>query len=215
MIFTIPRYFEFDIVFDKSVQRYLLLHSNLALNSLYVLYYRIIGSLLFYSAIPYLIILVLSLQIWYSNMKAHEERQQISTNMKKHFKSSERLFITIVAKFLLSRSLTSVLDIIEFLIGSSEFVKSNELLLLSQISNLIIIFSSAINFCIFYKFSSNFRSSFIYFSILIDERTSEWIKSASQSHLHLWKRKESETESRPRSATWSPGDRNRINKNLV
>lgn len=209
MLFTLPRYFEFVVNVERiplnSTQRLQLQHSQLALNSIYILGYRIIGSLLFYSAVPYLVILTLSLKIYFTNKKASRRRRRMSITKQNNCPTSERLFIAIVAKFLISRWPTTALDIAEFIVGSSEFVKSHEMMLLSQISNLVVILFSASSFCIFYKFSSHFRSSFTCLSVLVEERTTELIKSTSQSQLNTLGVQKTYLK-RQRSASWAPGD---------
>lgn len=108
--------------------------------------------------------MVLSLKIYYSNRANHRIREKLSSSVyiKRRVSDSEKLFIAIIVKFLISRLLTTVLDITEHLIGSDTFFRSNEMLFLAQLSNLIVIVSSGSNFLIFYKFSTSFRSSMNY-----------------------------------------------------
>lgn len=74
---------------------------------------------------------------------------------------SEMILIAVTSKFLLSRLIPTMLDVVEHVIGPEQFTRSSTLTLCVDISNLIVVTSSGINLFIFYAFSASFRKSLL------------------------------------------------------
>lgn len=73
--------------------------------------------------------------------------------------SSEKVFIALTIKFLISRLTSTFIDTIECIVGPDVFVQSSTATLIVNINNIVVIISSALNFFIFWTFSAKFRRS--------------------------------------------------------
>jgi hypothetical protein len=74
---------------------------------------------------------------------------------------SEMILIAVISKFLLSRLIPTMLDVVEHVVGSEQFTRSRTLTLCVDVSNLVVVTSSGINLFIFYAFSSSFRKALV------------------------------------------------------
>uniref|UniRef100_A0A0N5A9C6 G_PROTEIN_RECEP_F1_2 domain-containing protein n=1 Tax=Syphacia muris TaxID=451379 RepID=A0A0N5A9C6_9BILA len=161
IIFSLPRFFEvvvleYDDGFVDVVQ------SDLGKNHIYLFYYRIIGGLVFYSLLPYIVLFALSAKISLVLRTAAKQRQIMSSSMNhktKAISDSELILLAVMAKFLLSRLMPTALDVAEHIVTSEIFVLSSVATLIVAISNLLVVISSGINFFIYFMFSKTFRHS--------------------------------------------------------
>uniref|UniRef100_A0A0M3IMD1 G_PROTEIN_RECEP_F1_2 domain-containing protein n=1 Tax=Ascaris lumbricoides TaxID=6252 RepID=A0A0M3IMD1_ASCLU len=62
-----------------------------------------------------------------------------------------------MAKFLLSRLMPTALDVAEHIVSAKEFLNSSTATICVDISNLLVVISSATNFFIYFAFSRSFR----------------------------------------------------------
>lgn len=161
LLFTLPRYFEITVEYNELLQTYSLIRKPIASSPSYIILYRIIGSLLFYSAIPYILIFFMSFRVWYKMSLAFNERMEMQCLNPSEMKniSSEKVFIALTIKFLISRLTSTFIDSIECLVGPEVFVNSSTATLFVNINNVVVIISSALNFFIFWAFSAKFRRS--------------------------------------------------------
>ncbi|VBB31356.1 unnamed protein product [Acanthocheilonema viteae] len=158
LIFSLPRFFElsvYELDGEYHVNQTLLVETRA-----YMVGYRIIGGMLFYSLFPYVILFIISARICFAIHAANKQRQNfIATPNVTHFRSTdcELVLITVVAKFLISRLMPTALDLAEHIISSSEFLASTTATFFVDISNLIVVISSATNFFIYFTLSRAFR----------------------------------------------------------
>jgi hypothetical protein len=163
-VYALPRYFEVNTVYNEKSGKIELATSSLIQNSTYLLVYRIIGSLLFYSAVPYIVAIVLSLKIYFVIKQSRTTFLRSSAKTgesKKRLRESEKFLFILCARFLLSRSITTILDISEHTIGSQKFLASAMNLFFIDISNFIVVLTSLTNFFILFAFSKHFRLDLI------------------------------------------------------
>lgn len=82
---------------------------------------------------------------------------------------SERILVCVMFKFLLSRLMPTILDVVEHFVGGVEFVHSLTVTRFVDTSNLIVICASAANFLIFFTFSHSFRKFFRQYFLTLRE----------------------------------------------
>ncbi|VDN39488.1 unnamed protein product [Gongylonema pulchrum] len=127
--------------------------------------YRIIGGLLFNSLCPYIILFVISARISLALHAASKERQSLDASLRRantRNVDSELVLVAVMTKFLISRSMPTALDLAEHIVSSREFLNSKTATLFVDISNLIVVFSSATNFFVYFGLSAAFRRSASY-----------------------------------------------------
>uniref|UniRef100_A0AC34RII3 G-protein coupled receptors family 1 profile domain-containing protein n=1 Tax=Panagrolaimus sp. JU765 TaxID=591449 RepID=A0AC34RII3_9BILA len=157
LCFSIPRYFELELRLDEYDQYYLS-QTLLVHNQIYMIGYRIVGGLMFYSLLPYFVLFSMSLRVWFVLRRAAKARLKMAAQQNvSGCTDSEMILLAVMAKFLCSRLMPTALDVAEHAIGSDRFLESSEATLCVDISNLIVVASSSMNFLIFYFFSSTFR----------------------------------------------------------
>ncbi|KAM3725463.1 Sex peptide receptor [Dirofilaria immitis] len=158
LLFSLPRLFElsvYELNGEYHVNQTLLVEIRA-----YMLGYRIIGGMLFYSLFPYIILFIISARICLAIHAANKQRQNfVATRGITNLKSTdcELLLITVMAKFLISRLMPTALDLAEHIVSSSEFLVSTTATFFVDISNLIVVISSAMNFFIYFTLSRAFR----------------------------------------------------------
>ncbi|KAK6111306.1 7 transmembrane receptor (rhodopsin family) protein [Brugia pahangi] len=158
LIFSLPRLFElsvYELDGEYHVNQTLLVETRA-----YMVGYRIIGGMLFYSLFPYVVLFIISARICLAIHAANKQRQNfIATRGVTHFRSAdcELVLITVMAKFLISRLMPTALDLAEHILSSSEFLVSTTATFFVDISNLIVVISSATNFFIYFTLSRAFR----------------------------------------------------------
>ncbi|KAI1726243.1 7 transmembrane receptor (rhodopsin family) domain-containing protein [Ditylenchus destructor] len=62
--FSMPRLFELELEFDPTSKEYFLVQTNLVRNKFYMIGYRIVGGLLLYSLLPYVVLFIFSFKVW-------------------------------------------------------------------------------------------------------------------------------------------------------
>uniref|UniRef100_A0A0R3S528 Mitochondrial-processing peptidase subunit beta n=1 Tax=Elaeophora elaphi TaxID=1147741 RepID=A0A0R3S528_9BILA len=158
LIFSLPRLFElsvYELDGEYHVNQTLLVETRA-----YMVGYRIIGGMLFYSLFPYVVLSIISARICLAIHAANKQRQNfVATRSVTHFRSTdcELVLITVMAKFLISRLMPTALDLAEHIISSSKFLVSTTATFFVDISNLIVVVSSATNFFIYFTLSRAFR----------------------------------------------------------
>ncbi|MCP9265622.1 Mitochondrial-processing peptidase subunit beta [Dirofilaria immitis] len=114
LLFSLPRLFElsvYELNGEYHVNQTLLVEIRA-----YMLGYRIIGGMLFYSLFPYIILFIISARICLAIHAANKQRQNfVATRGITNLKSTdcELLLITVMAKFLISRLMPTALDLAE------------------------------------------------------------------------------------------------------
>lgn len=158
VIFSLPRFFELSVY--ELDGEYHVSQTSLVETRAYMVGYRIIGGMLFYSLFPYVILFIISTRIFLAIHAANKQRQNFfATGSVAHLRSTdcELVLITVMAKFLISRLMPTALDVAEHIISSSEFLVSTTATFFVDISNLIVVVSSAMNFFIYFILSQAFR----------------------------------------------------------
>ncbi|KHN87743.1 FMRFamide receptor [Toxocara canis] len=184
LIYSLPRLFELSVVSVQDTLR--VVQTSLVSNRFYMVGYRIVGGLLFYSLLPYVILSVISARVSYAVHRASVKRRTISKYCRKSLRSqssdSERILLVIMAKFLISRLLPTALDITEHIIGQENFLLSSTVTTVVDICDLIVVLASATNFFIYCALSRSFRRSLTsqcYFDCLPIRRRSHKSNSVS------------------------------------
>ncbi|KAI6192513.1 G-PROTEIN-RECEP-F1-2 domain-containing protein [Aphelenchoides fujianensis] len=173
-VFNLPRFFEIGTRFDEVAQRTVIFQTTLVESSAYMIGYRIAGGLMFYSLLPYIFLFVLGFKVAMVIRAAALQRQKMNAySASGSFfhtctTDSEMILGAVVAKFLLSRLLPTTLDVSEHIVGSRDFTRSTLATFCVDISNLVVVTSSAINLFIFYFCSASFRKSL---HALLDRKT--------------------------------------------
>uniref|UniRef100_A0A915DPM5 G-protein coupled receptors family 1 profile domain-containing protein n=1 Tax=Ditylenchus dipsaci TaxID=166011 RepID=A0A915DPM5_9BILA len=181
---SLPRFFEVSVAFNETTRNYYFNKSDLVHNNLYMVGYRVFGGIIFSSLVPFLLLFTFLSKVWTIMHKANllassrivlrpatDKIAKISGEycpMRKWVRrrlhsdettDSEIILGLFTAKLLFSRLMPSLLDVLETLITFGDFnmIMPSTLRTLVSSSNLIVVASSAINFFIFYIFSSTFR----------------------------------------------------------
>lgn len=63
LLFSIPRFFELHSKFDPEENEYYIAQTELVNDQIYMIGYRIVGGLLFYSVLPYVVLFILSFRV--------------------------------------------------------------------------------------------------------------------------------------------------------
>src|SRR3569833_3009538 len=79
-VYSIPRFFELKITYFQLYNVYLISYTNLKQNEMYMLLYRIIGSLIFYSAVPYIVVFFVFTRCWFEVRNSHKMRLILNVN---------------------------------------------------------------------------------------------------------------------------------------
>uniref|UniRef100_A0A914ZGH3 G-protein coupled receptors family 1 profile domain-containing protein n=1 Tax=Parascaris univalens TaxID=6257 RepID=A0A914ZGH3_PARUN len=159
LIYTLPRLFELTVVSVNNTLR--VEQTSLVRNRLYMIGYRIVGALFFYSLLPYVVLSFITARVSYALHHASYKRTTISKyshrTLRHRSSDSERILMAIMTKFLISRLLPTALDIIEHIIGQENFLFSATITIIVDICDLIVVLASASNFFIYCAFSRSFR----------------------------------------------------------
>uniref|UniRef100_A0A7E4V269 G_PROTEIN_RECEP_F1_2 domain-containing protein n=1 Tax=Panagrellus redivivus TaxID=6233 RepID=A0A7E4V269_PANRE len=155
--FSVPRFFEIELYQDEDNQ-YFLRQTNLVHNQIYMIGYRIIGGLMFYSLLPYVLLFAMSSRVMFVLRAAAKARLKMAAQQNvSGCTDSEMILLYVMAKFLCSRLMPTALDVAEHAVGADKFLESPEATMCVDISNLLVVASSSTNFVIFYVFSNSFR----------------------------------------------------------
>ncbi|KHN78709.1 FMRFamide receptor [Toxocara canis] len=158
VIFSLPRLFELAL-FEYEGEVYVR-QTFLVENRFYMIGYRIVGGLLFYSLFPYIGLFTMSTRISFAMHAASKERQRLalgSQKSRRESSDSELILLAVMAKFLLSRLMPTALDVAEHIVSAKEFLNSPTATICVDISNLLVVISSATNFFVYCAFSRSFR----------------------------------------------------------
>uniref|UniRef100_A0A0N5C3V4 G_PROTEIN_RECEP_F1_2 domain-containing protein n=1 Tax=Strongyloides papillosus TaxID=174720 RepID=A0A0N5C3V4_STREA len=183
LIYTLPRFFELKVVYQEveynnSFTNYVFdenqaqlvpipVQTDLVRNSFYMIGYRVVGGFLFYSLIPYILLFGASTKISIELHKTAKKRQKMFSNSSPRYRisagtsESNRILLAVMAKFLISRLMPTILDVVECLLGADSF--NNDYYyatLLIDISNFIIVLASTTNFFIFNCYKKLFTNVF-------------------------------------------------------
>uniref|UniRef100_A0A0K0EXC0 G_PROTEIN_RECEP_F1_2 domain-containing protein n=1 Tax=Strongyloides venezuelensis TaxID=75913 RepID=A0A0K0EXC0_STRVS len=183
LIYTLPRFFELKVVYQEveynnSFTNYVFgenqaqfvpipVQTDLVRNSFYMIGYRVVGGFLFYSLIPYILLFGASTKISIELHKTAKRRQKMFSNSSPRYRisagtsESNKILLAVMAKFLISRLMPTILDVVECLLGADSF--NNDYYyatLLIDISNFIIVLASTTNFFIFNCYKTLFTNVF-------------------------------------------------------
>ncbi|KHN87747.1 FMRFamide receptor [Toxocara canis] len=162
LFYSLPRLLELSVTSAGGSLR--VVQTPLVHNRLYMIGYRIVGGLLFYSLLPYIALSFVSTRVSIAVHSASCKRRMMSKlnhqSLRRLTSESERILLAIMSKFLISRLFPTALDILEHLIGPDAFLHSMAATAAVNISNLIVVISSATNFFIYYFLSNTFRVLF-------------------------------------------------------
>src|SRR4051794_656527 len=64
IIYSLPRYFELNVSYNNASNNYSIVYSNLMTSELYMVGYRIIGSLIFCTVLPYILVFMAFAKFW-------------------------------------------------------------------------------------------------------------------------------------------------------
>lgn len=78
MAFALPRFFEITVDVDTEADGYSFMSTVLSESHMYNLVYRIIGGIVFYSALPYILMFVISARIWIALREAAKRRAKMT-----------------------------------------------------------------------------------------------------------------------------------------
>ena len=168
-LYSAPRYFELNISYNEIHQLYIVSTTDLFSNTIYMIYYRIIGSLIFYTMVPYIIVCIAFIKFFIVLKNLNKTRVSLNVLKPKSIKENESnsLLIALSIRFLLSRLPTTLVDVYEMIFkNQTEFLESQIAMIFVFISNFLVIFSSASTFFLFLTFSCRFRT-FVYNNVKI------------------------------------------------
>jgi hypothetical protein len=159
IVFAIPRFFELSISYDELNDFYYIELTSLIESNFYQFGYRIFFSLAFYSVVPYIIVFIMLAKICIVLKKASLKRAILLANASHNMISSESdlLIIVLSVRFLVSRLLLILLDVIECLIGSEVYSNSFLTMVGNSVNNLFVVFTSATTFFVYFIVSEKFR----------------------------------------------------------
>ena len=159
LVYSLPRFFELSIDYNNKYDAYVIRTTSLYDNWIYMIVYRVIGSLIFYSVLPYIFIFIIISKFWIVLKASLVTQHSLNVNQSKSINpmESDKLLIALAIKFLISRLPTTFIDIYEILKGSYEFFNSSIAMYLVYVSNFLVIFSSASTFFMFFMFSYRFQ----------------------------------------------------------
>lgn len=159
VIYSLPRYFELNVSYSEVSQNYSIQYSGLMHIKSYMIGYRIIGSLIFCTVLPYIFVFIAFAKFWTVLRNASKARivMRASQSVQVIMHDSDRLLLALTMRFLLSKFPTSLLDIVENSFGSAAFFSSSFTMFCAQMSNFFVIMSSASTFFMFVIFSNKFR----------------------------------------------------------
>ncbi len=170
VVFGLPRYFELAVRQCHDPQSGDLTleiePSKLRSNMLYVVAYKIVGSLIFYSALPFVLLLALTIDISIK-IRASKRKQRVPTSsalilgqqtaLSRADQSVNHMLLAVAVKFLISRLFPTALDVAEAIVGEENFVQSLSTNYAADISNLVVVLNSLTNSWIYFGFGKGFR----------------------------------------------------------
>ncbi|PIC16085.1 hypothetical protein B9Z55_022816 [Caenorhabditis nigoni] len=180
IVFSIPRFFEVHVVLlcERSEHNCVAAIDRTELfdNRLYWTIYHVILAMVFVTLLPCLILFALTLRISIALRSAIAKRKSLCApnsdidtrckSMKSSRYNSSRkdhksniMLVLVIAKFLVSDILPTVIDVLEHLVGQSAFMRSPLASLFVDISNFLIVLNCSSNFWVFFVWGKRFRRS--------------------------------------------------------
>uniref|UniRef100_A0A914X2M8 G-protein coupled receptors family 1 profile domain-containing protein n=1 Tax=Plectus sambesii TaxID=2011161 RepID=A0A914X2M8_9BILA len=177
IVFCLPRFFEVIVVeycsengtdCSTHIQR-----SELPTNATYWMMYHIVAAVLFVTLVPCLLLFGLTVRISVALRHAGRKRESMcQAIMQKNLgrdapmnsKSSNEhrsnvMLVLVIAKFLASDMLPTVLDMLEHVVGGDAFMGSKLATLAVDASNFLLVLNCATNFWIYVIWGKRFRQS--------------------------------------------------------
>lgn len=100
ILYSLPRFFEIGIGLNPNGE-YQLMQTSLVQNQLYMVGYRIIGGMIFYSLVPYILLFLISWRVAYVLSSAAKTRVVMNARvMRTGISDSEKILIAVMVKFL-------------------------------------------------------------------------------------------------------------------
>ncbi|CCD64788.1 G-protein coupled receptors family 1 profile domain-containing protein [Caenorhabditis elegans] len=180
VMFSIPRFFEVHVILicdeDQLSCVATIDRTELFDNRLYWTIYHVILAMVFVTLLPCLILFALTLRITIALRSAIAKRKSlcapnsdIDTRCKSikssRYNSSRKdhksniMLVLVIAKFLVSDILPTVIDVLEHVVGQSAFMRSPLASLFVDISNFLIVLNCSSNFWVFFVWGKRFRRS--------------------------------------------------------
>lgn len=175
-LYCLPRYFELKVLYcyelTTDLRVPLLLKSELRSTFTYWLLYRVIGGCLFYSIVPFLALVILTIRISYELRRSSYRVPVEQSSTPEHSllngtgckTSADRLnrwmHVAMISKFLLCHSFPMILDIWELVQPSIAFEKSwyKSWIFMSHSSLFLLTINGSCNVIIYYLTSTKFRA---------------------------------------------------------
>ncbi|CAI2357712.1 unnamed protein product [Caenorhabditis sp. 36 PRJEB53466] len=177
--FSVPRFFEVHVVFICEHPIYCVAtidRTELFDNRLYWTIYHVILAMMFVTLLPCLILFALTLRISIALRSAIAKRKSLcapNSDIESRCKSikssrynssrkdhkSNIMLVLVIAKFLISDILPTVIDVLEHVVGQSAFMRSPLASLFVDISNFLIVLNCSSNFWVFFVWGKRFRRS--------------------------------------------------------
>ncbi|PAV73773.1 hypothetical protein WR25_16295 isoform J [Diploscapter pachys] len=175
VIFSAPRFFEVHVLTNWCKEAPncvpIIIRTELFENSLYWTIYHVILAMLFVTLCPCLLLFELTLRISLALRKAIAKRRSLcppnveidqrnrkcQTTRKEH--KSNIMLVLVIAKFLISDILPTVIDVIEHIVGQDVFMRSSLASLFVDLSNFLIVLNCSSNFWVFIFWGKRFRKS--------------------------------------------------------
>ncbi|CAI5454681.1 unnamed protein product [Caenorhabditis angaria] len=180
VLFSLPRFFEVHVItltnYTTNETIVAIERTELFKNHLYWSVYHVILAMLFVTLCPCLILFGLTLRISIALRSAIAKRKSLCApnaeldtrakamkssryrNSRKDHKSNIML-VLVITKFLISDILPTVIDVLEHLVGSSNFMQSPLASLFVDLSNFLIVLNCSSNFWVFFVWGRRFRRS--------------------------------------------------------
>ncbi|CAD6191099.1 unnamed protein product [Caenorhabditis auriculariae] len=173
VFFSLPRFFEVHVEpwcqdghCVATIDR-----TELFENKIYWSVYHVVLAMLFVTLCPCLLLFGLTLRISLALRSAIAKRKSLcapnadidarnkkcQTSRKEH--KSNIMLVLVIAKFLVSDILPTVIDVLEHLVGQSAFMRSPLASLFVDISNFLIVLNCSSNFWVFIVWGKRFRKS--------------------------------------------------------
>ncbi|KAF8382581.1 frpr-7 [Pristionchus pacificus] len=174
-LFSTPRFFEVYVreEYDDTLNATFALVDRTSLfeNRVYWSAYHVILATLFVTLCPCLLLFALTVRISFALRAAIAKRKSLcqpaldvdSRNRKPNFTRKEHksniMLVLVIAKFLISDILPTIVDVLEHLVGANEFMASQWASLFVDLSNFLLVLNCSSNFWVFLVWGKRFRQS--------------------------------------------------------
>uniref|UniRef100_A0A8R1HU03 G_PROTEIN_RECEP_F1_2 domain-containing protein n=1 Tax=Caenorhabditis japonica TaxID=281687 RepID=A0A8R1HU03_CAEJA len=180
VMFSIPRFFEVHVILLCDTHPHYCVatidRTELFDNRLYWTIYHVILAMIFVTLLPCLILFALTLRISIALRSAIAKRKSLCApnsefdarcksikssryNSSRKDHKSNIMLVLVIAKFLVSDILPTVIDVLEHVVGQSAFMRSPLASLFVDISNFLIVLNCSSNFWVFFVWGKRFRRS--------------------------------------------------------